>query len=106
MYYLCAEDTSDLSIHKLVALRSIRFSRAMRQARAEPKTRSNCRYFVARLDDIGAVIMSTACTLDVTRKPAPVGSVENQAHQRAVLRKQKPSARSGKTPVQWEDVEV
>jgi hypothetical protein len=101
-YYLCAEDTSDRALHKITPLRSIRFSRAMRQARGEPKTRGACTYFIAQLDAEGNPDMATACSLAVTRKPAPVGSPENQAHQRTTLRRQKPSARSGKASVDWD----
>lgn len=103
MYYLYAEDTGDGAIHCITELRSKRFSRAMRQAIGEPKPRPRAKYFIAQSLSFpgNGPNMGTAAYLGVSRKPAPVGSPENQAHQRATLRRQKPSARSGK--VNWNE---
>lgn len=101
MYALYAEATSDRLTVKVKDLRSKRFSRAMREARAEPGMKG-CRLFVAQPGPIGPD-METASYLDTPAKPAPVGSPANQALQRTTLRRQKPSARSGARPVQWED---
>lgn len=101
MYWLYAEDTKTGDRHPIAQLRSVRFSRAMRQAEKMDKVRGNARYFVAQPGENNSPKMETAAYLGVRRKPAPVGSPENQAHQRATLRRSKPSARSGK--VDWGD---
>ena len=107
MYYLYAEDTRDGAIHPLAQMRSKRFSRAMREAEKMEKSRGGARYFIAKrqpetlFTDTNKPDMATAAYLGVRRKPAPVGSRENQEHQRQTLRRQKPSARSGKI-VDWD----
>jgi hypothetical protein len=110
MYWLYAEDTRDGARHPIAALRSCRFSRAMREAEKMEKARTGARYFVAQPADgemsaSPAPDMSTAAYLGVRRKPAPVGSEENQAHQRRTLRWQgRATRRDGRKPappVDW-----
>jgi hypothetical protein len=101
MYYLYAEDTSDKSFRCMRPLQSKRFSRAMREAEKEP-TMIGCRLFIAEptqgyMSDTPN--MSTAAYLGVSRKPAPIGSPANQAHQRQALRNQKQPSRGA---VDWD----
>lgn len=105
MYWLYAEDTKTGDRHPIAQLNSVRFSRAMRQAEKIEKSRNGARYFVCKqIYESGTMKlipdMATAAYLGVRRKPAPVGSPENQEHQRRTLRKGKPSVRSGK--VDWD----
>lgn len=102
MYALYAEDTSTGQFIKITDLRSTRFSRAFRQAKREPGM-AGCRMFVAPSYHLPEDPKSDRAYLDTPAKPAPVGSPANQALQRTTLRRQKPSARSGARPVQWED---
>lgn len=72
MYALYAEDTSSKATKYIRNLRSTRFSRAMREAKAEPRMHG-CRYFIAKLAD------DTRSYLDA---PARIGSPTHQAHVR------------------------
>lgn len=94
MYYLYAEDTRDGARHPIAQMRSKRFSRAMREAEKMEKARGGCRYFIAQrdphaFDGKNLPDMTTAAYLGVKRKPASVGSIENQLHQRQILKRQK-----------------
>jgi len=83
MYKLYAEDTSDGAIHPIATLRSVRFSRAMREAEKMEKSRGGkVRYFIAKPSEDGTPDKATAAYLGVRRKPAPVGSPAHQDHMR------------------------
>lgn len=115
MYYLYAEDTRDGAVHPIAQMRSVRFSRAMREAEKTEKARGGARYFIARPatessnglrdGEKNTPDMSTAAYLGVRQKPAPVGSPENQAHQRKTLRIQKSSTPQSTSMVDWEGEE-